>query len=214
MIFRVLIALAVLCGPAMANTVLIVDGDTLDVDGTRYRINGIDAPEAAQKCKTERGKNWACGDAATNALYDLTNGKTVHCETLATDSYGREIARCYAGGRDLAAAMVRQGMAWAFLKFSDEYEGLQTEAKANKRGIWRGESEPAWIFRETRWADATQTAPEGCPIKGNISSGGKIYHPPWSKWYSRTKINKNKGERWFCDEEEAVKAGWRAPRWK
>ena len=211
---RVLLALALMCGPAMANDILIVDSDTLDVDGTRYRINGIDAPEAAQKYKTERGKSWACGDAATNALYALTNGKTVYCKTLATDSYGRDIARCYADGRDIAASLVRQGMAWAFLKFADEYEHLQNEARTKKRGIWRGPSEPAWIYRQTKWADAKQQAPKGCPIKGNISANGKIYHPPWSKWYSRTKINTSKGERWFCNEEEAVKAAWRAPRWK
>ncbi len=211
---RVLVALLILGTQATANTVLIVDGDTLDVDGTRYRINGIDAPEAAQKCKTERGKDWACGDAATNALYALTNGKTVRCDTLAKDGYGRDIARCYADGTDLAAAMVDQGMAWAFLKFSDEYEAAQEAAKSAKRGIWRGPSEPAWAFRAAKWSTASEQSPNGCPIKGNISANGKIYHPPWSKWYSRTKINTSKGERWFCNEEEAVKAGWRAPRWR
>lgn len=214
MIFRALIALTFLCTHASANTVQIIDGDTLDVNGTRYRINGIDAPEAGQTCKTERGKNWACGDAATNALYDLTNGKSVRCKTLATDGYGRKIARCTAGGTDLAKAMVEQGMAWAFLKFSDEYEPAQNKAKSAKRGIWRGPSEPAWIYRETKWSTAASKAPNGCPIKGNISSNGKIYHPPWSPWYNRTKINTAKGERWFCNEADAIKAGWRAPRWK
>ena len=101
--------------------------------------------------------------------------------------------------------MVEQGMAWAFLKFSDEYEAAQSRAKRAKRGIWRGPAEPAWEFRETRWTKAAQTAPEGCPIKGNISPNGKIYHTPWSPWYSRTRINTTKGERWFCDEAEAIK---------
>ena len=210
---RVLFALAVFCTPAFAANVQIIDGDTLDLDGTRYRINGIDAPEAGQKCKTERGKNWACGDAATHALYALTNGQTVRCETLATDSYGRDIARCSAGGKDLAAAMVQQGMAWAFLKFSDEYEGAQNAAKAANRGIWRGPAQPAWDYRSDRWAKAAQKAPQGCPIKGNISANGKIYHPPWSPWYSRTRINTKKGERWFCNEAQAIEAGWRAPKW-
>ena len=211
---RVIIALVFLCGPTFANTVHIVDGDTLDVDGTRYRINGIDAPEAGQKCKTERGKDWACGTAATNALFAITKGKTVRCDSLAVDSYGRDIGRCYAGKTDIAKAMVTQGMAWAFLKFSDEYEGTQNIAKSAKRGIWRGKAQPAWVFRATKWEIASQKSPNGCPIKGNISPNGKIYHPPWSPWYNRTRINTSKGERWFCDEDEALKAGWRAPRWK
>lgn len=211
---RVLFALAVFCTPAIAENVQIVDGDTLDVGGTRYRINGIDAPEAGQTCISERGKKWSCGDAATNTLYDLTRGKTVVCETLAIDSYGRDVARCTAGGTDLAHAMVEKGMAWAFLKFSDEYEVAQKTAKAAKIGIWRGQSQPAWEFRAAKWNKAAQVAPKGCPIKGNISPNGKIYHPPWSPWYSRTRINTTKGERWFCDEAEAVKAGWRAPYWK
>jgi len=33
-----------------------------------------------------------------------------------------------------------------------------------------------------------------------------------SKWYSKTKINESKGERWFCSEAEAKAAGWRAPK--
>ena len=56
-------------------------------------------------------------------------------------------------------------------------------------------------------------APEGCVIKGNINSkGDKIYHVPGMSSYGATKIDESKGERWFCSEEEAIQAGWRAPR--
>ena len=48
------------------------------------------------------------------------------------------------------------------------------------------------------------------PNKTNISKSGKIYHIPGSPWYEKTKINTDKGERWFCTEEEAKAAGWRA----
>lgn len=56
-------------------------------------------------------------------------------------------------------------------------------------------------------------APAGCLIKGNINSKGvRIYHAPGkSRWYTRTCINRP-GERWFCSEQEARAAGWRAPR--
>jgi len=52
----------------------------------------------------------------------------------------------------------------------------------------------------------------GCRIKGNISQSGRIYHVPGSPSYDQTKIDESKGERWFCTEEEARAAGWRAPR--
>ena len=56
-------------------------------------------------------------------------------------------------------------------------------------------------------------APDGCIIKGNINSkGDKIYHYPGMSSYGSTKIDESKGERWFCSEEEARAAGWRAPR--
>ncbi|PRR77681.1 putative membrane protein YttA [Clostridium liquoris] len=46
-------------------------------------------------------------------------------------------------------------------------------------------------------------------IKGNINknTGEKIYHVPGSTYYDRTKA-----ERWFNTEEEAKKAGYRAPK--
>eukprot|EP00959_Pyramimonas_sp_CCMP1952_P001539 31623-Pyramimonas_sp.AAC.1 len=38
-----------------------VDGDTLEVAGTRIRLYGIDAPESLQMCKTKSGKDYSCG---------------------------------------------------------------------------------------------------------------------------------------------------------
>ena len=50
-------------------------------------------------------------------------------------------------------------------------------------------------------------------IKGNISRGGeRIYHLPGTPGYAETKIDPTSGEGWFCTEEEAKAAGWRAPR--
>lgn len=53
--------------------------------------------------------------------------------------------------------------------------------------------------------------PPGCVIKGNISSstGERIYHVPGQRYYEQTKIEPEKGERWFCTEEEAIANGWR-----
>jgi len=50
-----------------------------------------------------------------------------------------------------------------------------------------------------------------CRIKGNINNkNDKVYHVPGSRSYEDTRIDESKGERWFCTEEEARAAGWRA----
>lgn len=192
----------------------IVDGDTIEIGVITYRINGIDAPEAGQTCQTSTGKSWRCGEASMDFLKDHIAGAVVHCESHGNDGYGRTIATCFAGSRDIGAEMVRAGFAWAFVKYSTDYVSEEADARANLRGIWQGKSEPAWEYRERRWTEGLQQAPKGCPIKGNISENGRIYHTPWSPWYTRTKINEAKGERWFCSEAEAIAAGWRAPRWR
>ena len=57
----------------------------------------------------------------------------------------------------------------------------------------------------------TVQAPERrCVIKGNVTnSGEKIYHVPGQRYYKATKISFKRGERWFCSEREARRAGWR-----
>jgi hypothetical protein len=64
-----------------------------------------------------------------------------------------------------------------------------------------------------RYLQQAVDAPEssdGCVIKGNISSSGeRIYHMPFHQHYGRTRIDERKGERWFCNEDEAQAAGWR-----
>lgn len=54
----------------------------------------------------------------------------------------------------------------------------------------------------------------GCNIKGNMSieTGERIYHVPGQTYYEATRISPEYGERWFCSEEEARRAGWRKSR--
>lgn len=188
----------------------VIDGDTIDVAGTRVRLEGIDAPEIAQTCGRRLFGTWACGKAAARALRDLTFGREVACERRGTDKYGRMLGVCFVDGHDLNAQMVRKGFAWAFVRYSTSYVDAEAKARADKVGIWQGASEPAWDYRAKRWASAETAAPSGCAIKGNISSKGHIYHMPWSPWYGKVRVDLEKGERWFCSEAEALAAGWRA----
>ena len=186
----------------------VIDGDTLEIAGTIYRLNGIDAPEHGQKCGA-----WNCGRAATDALAALVENANVTCRGTSSDGYGRIIATCFAGGTDIGESLVDGGHAWAFLRYADTYAKTQEKAKSLGLGVWSGDFQTPWDYRATRWSATAQTAPEGCPIKGNISSNGRIYHAPWSPRYARTRIDESKGERWFCTEAEALAAGWRAPYW-
>ena len=193
--------------PAIADT-RVVDGDTLEHNGTVYRLNGIDAPEHDQTCGA-----WRCGPAATQALVDMVKGHDIQCDAISKDGYGRVIATCYANGADIGGSLVDKGLAWAFVKYSDAYVVEENSARAQGLGIWAGVFTAPWDLRAKRWQQAQATAPAGCPIKGNISNRGRIYHTPWSPWYERTGINTKAGERWFCSEAEALEAGWRAPYW-
>ncbi len=91
----------------------------------------------------------------------------------------------------------------------NRYETIEAEARKAKVGIWKGEAEPAWVFRERRWVAAQPDAPQGCAIKGNVTANGHIYHMPWSPWYAKVRVDTAKSERWFCSETEAANAGFR-----
>lgn len=194
---------------AIRGVARVVDGDTIAIDDTRIRLEGIDAPEAGQTCKRKWIGWWGCGTAATTALVRMVENRTVACEPRGLDKYGRTLAVCFADGRDINAQMVRQGNAWAFVKYSQSYVKEEALARAEGVGIWQGESQPAWDYRARRWAAAEEKAPEGCAIKGNITKNGRIYHMPWSPWYAQIRIEPDKGKRWFCSEAEALAAGWR-----
>jgi endonuclease YncB( thermonuclease family) len=101
------------------------------------------------------------------------------------------------------------------------------EARARKRGqdpapvSYAGETTERCIAAIGRSRPGAARAPAGgepaigaaCRIKGNINSRGeRIYHVPAAGSYAGTRIDPDRGERWFCTVAEAESAGWRAPR--
>ncbi len=194
----------------------IIDGDTLEVRGTRIRLHGIDAPESAQQCRSQ-GQVWSCGREATRALARRIGSHPVACKERDRDRYGRVVAVCRVGGEDVNAWMVAEGWAFAYRQYSRRYLAEEMAAKAAKRGVWQGDVVPPWDWRRgKRFTDTGTTMKRDrgrCKIKGNISKGGKrIYHVPGGRFYDQTRINTSQGERWFCSESEARGAGWRRSR--
>jgi endonuclease YncB( thermonuclease family) len=185
-----------------------VDGDTLEVAGQKVRLFGIDAPELDQACD-RGGEVWACGRAARDALAGIVGRQRLDCAVQDIDRYGRLVAVCEAGGADVAALMVRQGMAIAYRRYSGRYVNAEVAAQADGIGLWTSAYVQPEQYRAKGRASDQQPA-GACRIKGNIGrSGNRIYHLPGQADYDATRINERAGERWFCSEADARAAGFR-----
>jgi len=186
-----------------------IGGDLVRVAGTTVRLAGIEAPELQQPCGSPPRRT-RCGAAAQAALGKLVNGRTLACSVSGADSAGRPLATCTRGGLDINGELVRQGHAFAASGLFAGYAGLERQAREAKLGIWvAGDVERPAEFRAKIWDEAKRRAPDGCPIKGLITGEGRVYVLPWSPDYDRGRIQKTRGERWFCSEREAEAAGFK-----
>ena len=122
----------------------VIDADTVDIDGTRYRLHGIDAPERYQTCRAW-GRTWDCGAAATEALMSRAEG--MRCEGGDTDRYGRVIGVCSSAGEDLNGWLVANGWALAYREYSGDYVDQEEQARSSRSGIHRGEFIEPWNWR-------------------------------------------------------------------
>ncbi|WP_420710086.1 thermonuclease family protein [Rhizobium sp. 'Codium 1'] len=108
----------------------VVDGDTIVIDGTHIRIAGIDAPELDHP--------W--GKKSKWTLVQMCKGQVVTARLRPDLSYDRVVAECFLpDGRDIAAELVRAGMALDWPKFSGgRYRHL--EAPDARKRLWRADA--------------------------------------------------------------------------
>ena len=147
-----LLILLFLWGPALADDLIgqasVVDGDTLEIHGTRIRLWGIDAPESTQLCRGEDSLQYRCGAKAANDLDAFIARRPVDCMPINLDQYGRTVATCSAGGTDLGEWLVRGGLALDWPQFSKgRYDAAQRSAEHAGRGIWKGSYVEPWLYR-------------------------------------------------------------------
>ena len=122
----------------------VIDGDTLDVDGVRVRLWGIDAPEKRQVCRAE-GRPWNCGGLAVAAL--RSRSADVRCESKGKDRYGRVLGVCFESEQDVNGWLVSEGWALAYRRYGMDYVNQEDAARKEKKGVHRGQFVAPWDWR-------------------------------------------------------------------
>lgn len=187
----------------------VVDGDGLIMNGIEHRLFGIDAVELDQGCFDENNQLWTCGQRAARYLKQLVGSQKVTCNWTDTDRYRRRLSVCTANGVELNSELVTAGFAVAYTKYSSNYIEQNADAKANNRGIWRGQFLMPWDHRKKGEKLEIPPPYSDRKIKGNINrKGAKIYHCPSDHSYKNTKITEARGEKWFTTSKEAERNGW------
>ena len=132
---------------ACAQTLKVIDGDTIVINGEKIRFSGIDTPELKQTC-TKGDEKIFCGMLARALLIKKIGNKTPKCISEGKDIYNRILAECFINGESLSSFLVRNGYAFAYRKYSKKFIKDEEFAKENKLGIWSMKFEYPWNFRK------------------------------------------------------------------
>jgi endonuclease YncB( thermonuclease family) len=133
---------------SMTEQASVIDGDTLEIHGTRIRLWGIDAPESTQLCRGSDSLQYRCGAKSANDLDAFIAGRPVSCIPVSPDQYGRTVATCSVGGADLGEWLARNGLALDWPQYSKgKYDGGQRDAEHAGRGMWSGSYVEPWLNR-------------------------------------------------------------------
>ena len=195
----------------LVSVVRVIDGDTIVVDGdVNVRLLGIDAPEVGD-CFYEESKD---------ALVSLIQGEEVRLEKDVSDkdNFGRLLRYVFLSNDNLFVndRLLEEGYADVMSSGQDLlYRRLLTSSRnqaiTQRKGMWGAcknqEEEAETIFPLEK--NDISVNPE-CLIKGNISEHGygRVYFSPGDPNYNQVKISFDKGEQFFCTEQEAEAAGF------
>ena len=153
-IFGIAIISALMSSPAfgmaeteMSGTGSAMEGDVVSLDGAMIRLKGIDAPDPGQVCRTMRGVEYDCFGAAKSQLQQMLDLGQVTCIAKEQDRNQHRIGVCRVLGKDLSAAMLVRGWAFAYRSLSTDYGGLEARAQSRKAGMWAGRVEAPWLWR-------------------------------------------------------------------
>ncbi len=133
---------------------IVMDGDTIKINGERIRFSGIDAPESYYRGKKqtciEDNKQVFCGQISKDKLLEKIGNNSVNCKIEKNkDKYKRSVGECFIKEESLSVFMVRNGYAFDWPYYSKrKFSSDQEYAKINKLGIWNMKFEYPWIWKK------------------------------------------------------------------
>jgi endonuclease YncB( thermonuclease family) len=224
-------------GPAWADDALVKDGDTIQLAGITFRLNGIDAPEFDQICTDEHAEPWTCGVEARDHLAGLIGKHGVHCEDLGPN---KTYAKWHSGvctvegeATSLNRSLVRQGFALDFEPdAAGKFKQDEATARDSRSGLWKGcfvapeefrhgnktaallgsacPGDKDRELRESLFPDEP-SMPPGCSIKAKFAIRAHVTGNVgvYHIQACRSYAPVTKPNRWFCSEEDAQAAGFR-----
>lgn len=126
------------CGPAAGRVADVIDGDTIRLEsGERIRYLLVDTPEDTTEVE-------CFGPEATRFNADLVGGAAIDLtyDQECTDDYDRVLAYVAVEGREVNSLLVERGFGCALYippngdDRREEFESLEAEARADRRGLW------------------------------------------------------------------------------
>ena len=134
------------CNTSFADSLRVVDGDTIVLNGEKIRFSGIDTPELKQTCLKD-SREVPCGMTAKMLLVKKIGNATIECISEGKDNYKRTLAECFVNGESLSKFLVRSGYAFAYRKYSTKFIKDEEFAKTNKLGMWAMTFQYPWDYR-------------------------------------------------------------------
>ena len=223
--------------PSWAAEATITDGDTLILNGSPYRLDGVDAPETDQVCLNETGAIWTCGIEARDQLKKFIDKRDVRCDGKKYDTVyrNRRIGICHVDGETVSLNqwLVQQGWALNFEPYAKGRFKLDEDAARIKgKGIWagcfarpqearRGNTTTAALLGSAcsqhkegireKLFPAQLSMPPGCSIKGKFATRAQVtgHRGIYHLEGCRSYGRTKTPDRWFCTEAEAQAEGFR-----